>query len=154
MTASHPTAPLEKRILGSFLSALVGWIALMVDIATTTKPNTSPYLADMIGEFWGGVGMIEYLASILIFGIWLVVILPLYLLVPLSSSFWKWPICTICGAVGGATIMLIISRAVLSSSESWNEHLRLCIFAAGVGWLICLFASLTRRYFNTTRQKK
>ena len=44
--------------------------------------------------------------------------------------------------------MLIISRALLSSSEPWADYVRPCIVAAGVGWITCLFASLTRPYFQ------
>jgi hypothetical protein len=107
----------------------------------------------MIGEFWAGVGMIEYLASIMIFGAWVVGFLPLYLLVPLRSPLWKWPICTICGAIGGAALMLIIGRALLSSNEPWADYVRPSIVAAGVGWITCLFASLTRRYFQYSTRK-
>jgi len=88
--------------------------------------------------------MIEYLASILMFCVWLVVILPFYFLIPLRSPLWRWPICTICGAIGGATIILVISP----SAETWNDCVRPCIVAAGVGWITCLFASLTRPYFE------
>jgi hypothetical protein len=139
-----------RRILGSFLSALMGWIVLVIYIGSTVKmnPNMSP---DMVGEFSAGFGMIDYLASILMFGAWLVIILPLYLLVPLRSPLWRWPICTICGAIGGAAFLIVIGRLLLSSTEPWNDYIRPCIVAAGVGWITCLFASLTRGYFNTPK---
>jgi hypothetical protein len=108
----------------------------------------------MVGEFLAGVGMIEYMASIMIFCVWLVVGMPLYLLIPIRSPLWRWPICTICGAIGGAAIMLVVGRAVLSSSEPWGDYVRPSIVAAGVGWITCFFASLTRRYFQLAIKKR
>jgi len=145
--ASRTIAPLSRRVLGSFLSALAGWIALVSLILSTAKPDSN-VSSDMLGEFWGGVGLAIYLASLLMFLTWIFAILPLYLIVPLSSHLWRWYSCTICGAVGGAVIMLVVSCALLSSSESLHDCVRPCLVAAGVGWITCSFASITRQYFQ------
>lgn len=151
--ASPEKAPLWRRILGSFLSVFVGWIVLMIYIQGTTKPNPEISVGDMIAEFWAGVGMIESLASITMFLTWLVGFLPLYLLIPLHSTLWRWPICTICGAFAGASLMLIISLALSSSGEPWADLVRPSIIAAGIGWITCLFASLTRHHFQYSTKK-
>ncbi len=83
-------------------------------------------------------------AGVFIFGTWLVVLMPLYTLIPLNSIFWRWPICTTCGTIAGATIMFLICRLTSPQAE-WQEY---TILAAIVGGVTCLFGSLTRHRFH------
>ena len=144
-----PSSGSSKRpILGSFLSALAGWIALMLVTITFNSVRyfrSSPKLksADWVNTpgFYAFFGAI---AGVFIFGTWLVVLIPLYSRIPLNSILWRWPICTACGTVAGAAIMFLICR-VTSPQAEWQDYTML---AGIVGAFTCLFASLTRRRFR------
>jgi hypothetical protein len=139
------TAPLRRRILGSFLSALVGWAALMGVILSHTHFHSPP------GEWWDTPGFYAFYAAIagtFIFGTWLVILIPLYLLVPLRSPLWHWLVCTICGVLSGALIMFVICRVSSPQAVDWPSYV---VLAAIVGGVTCLFASLTRRRFQYDR---
>ena len=79
----------------------------------------------------------------IIFIVWLVVLVPLYMLIPLSSILWRWPICTGCGALAGAAIMVAVDVVILRTPLN-----NLIVTAAVVGGTTCLFGSLTRDYFH------
>jgi hypothetical protein len=102
----------------------------------------------MMGEYWAGVGIGLALASILVFGTWLVALLPSYLLVPLDSPLWNWPICTMCGALSGAMIMYMVGCFFLWGIVQPQDYIGPCSIAAAAGGITCLFASLTRGYFQ------
>jgi hypothetical protein len=60
---------------------------------------------------WGTVIAFAVASAQFIFGTWLVLLLPLYLFVPFRSILWRWPICTLCGALGGAFVQFSWSEA-------------------------------------------
>ena len=117
-------ASLRQEIVGSFLSAAVGWVASFCLLL-------HPAYVAIAGAF--------------ILVAWLVVFLPLYLLVPLRSPLWWWPVCTTCGSVSGAAIMLGFYRLVSPLPLHWDYPVTV---AAVVGGVTCLFASLTRHRFH------
>jgi hypothetical protein len=80
--------------------------------------------------------------------VWLIVLIPLYLFVPLSSPLWHWPICMLCGAVAGFLIMAGVFLA-FPGDGSWSSGAwEFCGIAALVGGAICLVGSLTRHLFK------
>jgi hypothetical protein len=84
------------------------------------------------------------IAGLFIFGTWIVVLIPLYLLIPLNSILWRWPICATCGSIAGGMIMFL-SIQTTSPQARWQEY---TILAAIVGAVASLFASLTRHRFR------
>ena len=147
--AAQEAAPLWCRILGSFLAAFVGWaplVLLSVIIGLIDWPHTS-----ITG--WGSTIAFAYIFGKFVFGTWLLVLLPLYLLVPLQSVLWRWPVCTLCGAFCGALILFVywrLLRLPLRASEIRGEIPSLFV-AAFVGATTCLFGSLTAPRFHFTR---
>jgi hypothetical protein len=133
-------APLWRRILGSFLSAFIGWLALVFVILAWSLLNifAAPSIPNLIRfNLVSGV-----VAGTLIFATWLIALVPLYLLVPLQSILWRWPICTICGSASGAAIVLAFGPQVPSIYM---------MLSALVGGVTCLFASLTKFRFQCVR---
>jgi hypothetical protein len=146
MTDQRVTTPLLRRIYGSFLSALVGWIASMIIIGGfLLYESNGP--SDFGWYFFVGV-----IPGVVIFGTWIVALIPLYLFVPLNSILWRWPVCAICGTIAAAIIFDVLGR-ITSSPQSysplpdWSELLA-CIPAAAIGGITCLFGSLTKNRFQ------
>ena len=117
---------LRREIIGSFLSVTAGWVA-----------SFPLLLYPPVIAIAGGFILVAYVTFFL----------PIYLLVPTRSPFWRWPVCTSCGVVSGAAIMLGFYRIVAQSPEivRWDYFVTV---AAVVGGVTCLFASLTRYRFH------
>ena len=137
-----PRATLGKRFLGSFLSALVGWITATIVLFAYTcamepQHSTSSYL--------NGFLSFAIVTGAFVFSTWLVALLPLYLFLPLRSPLWHWPTCTLCGGLAGGAIMLIFLWPTKSNSFP------LVIFAALSGATTCFFGSVTASHFQYDR---
>ena len=132
--SSAATAPLRRRVLGSFLSALVGWAALNLFVAGSLIVGGNATRGQ-----WVGASFVAVYSAALVFGTWLLALLPLYLVVPPHSPLWRWPICTCCGALAGAAIMFAFS------GRPPHDDILLAAITAGI---TCLFGSLTAHRFQ------
>ena len=142
-TAS-PKAPLKRRILGSALSALVGWLALNVFVVGVLALEALLRAQPSTNVWWLGAAFIAPYSAVFVFATWLVLFLPLYLLVPSHSAFWWWPICTLCGAIAGALMMFGFYGPNSPDSHSTS----MIVLAAATGAVTCLFGALTARRFH------
>ena len=97
-------APLRRRLLGSALSALVGWLTLNVILfgylGFSQRFNSSR-------NDWQGVAIIAVASAAFVAATWLLALVPLYLFVPLRFGLWRWYVCTPCGVVAGVVIMVL-----------------------------------------------
>ena len=138
---SDQPAPLRRRILGSFLSALVGLGVLVVTY----------YICAVAAHQSAGVGIL-ILAAIFggafVFATWLVLLLPLYLFVPRTSLLWRWPVCTVCGALAGPAIVFACYG---QDSFRRSDFPTLMLLGTVTGAATCLFGSLTARFFRNER---
>jgi hypothetical protein len=141
-------APKERSVLGSFLSALAGWVTVMVVeviFTSVTYWHSDPNLKSV--AWWYSPGFYAAFgaaAGAFIFGTWLVLLVPLYLLIPARSVLWYWPVSTACGAMSGAMIMFVFCH-LNSPQADWKGPI---LLAAIAGAATCLFASLTRKRFH------
>jgi ABC-type uncharacterized transport system permease subunit len=140
MTEPKQQSKVSRRILGSFLSTLSGWFALNGFISVSTIMNHQES-----SDWWYFPIAFAIYSAMFIFGTWLLVLLPLYLLVPLRSSLWRWYICTPCGVASGAAIMFAFTRYTSPQATDWPVYV---ILAAIVGGITCLFGSLTSHRFH------
>jgi len=137
-------APLRRRILGSALSAAVGWLALnifvlgVLAIEALQREQPSNY------SWWLGSAFIAPYSALFVFGTWLVLLIPLYLLIPLRSVLWRWPVCTFCGAIAGGLIM----SAFYGSNSPDSGSTMMIVLASATGAVTCLFGALTARRFH------
>jgi hypothetical protein len=144
----HSTALKGQLLLGSFLSALAGWVSVMlieIIFSSITYWHSDSVLRST--AWWYSPGFYAVLGAVagaFIFGIWLVLLVPLYVLVPVRSVLWYWPVSTVCGTVSGATIMLVFCH-LNSPQADWKGPTLLAAIAGGIA---CLFASLTRKWFR------
>src|SRR5260370_30541600 len=95
------------QIFGTLVALFTGWCAGLMFVEATTVLEQLRYsdytwhavlIETPIGYAWA----LTYFTV----PVWLLLLVPLYLFVPSSSSLWRWPVCTICGAVAGYLIML------------------------------------------------
>ena len=131
-------APLRRRVFGSFLSALVGLSVLVV----------SYYICAVAANKSADIGTLIFVAvfgGAFVFATWLVLLLPLYLFVPRTSLFWRWPLCTVCGALAGAAIVCA------SYGQHRPDFPTLMLLGTVTGAATCLFGSLTARFFRDDR---
>ncbi|HVK59499.1 MAG TPA: hypothetical protein VM735_12015 [Candidatus Kapabacteria bacterium] len=140
---SAKRASASRRITGSFVSAAAGWVSLNV-IGTIIYLCTEPGLGRLLGPL-----LLAGYSAAFVFAAWVVALLPLYLLVPPSSVLWRWPVCTVCGALAGAGIMFVISRFIFPLSYFDAKSV---VVPAFVGAITCLFASLTAPFFRHDRK--
>jgi hypothetical protein len=143
------TAPNERPLLGSSLSALAGWVSVMlIEIisSSVTYRHLDPALRST--AWWynpGFYAVIGVVAGAFIFGTWLVLLVPVYVLVPARSVLWRWPVSSTCGVVSGAIIMWVFCH-LNSPQADWKGPTLLAAIAGGI---TCLFASLTRKWFRS-----
>jgi hypothetical protein len=82
--------------------------------------------------------------------VWLVVLVPLYVLIPADSILWRWPLCTALGAIGGL-VALVVGTWLLTRDffvEEWSFY----VMAAIVGSVTCLIGSLTKHWFKPSNK--
>lgn len=137
------TASLGRLIAGSALSALVGWFTLIVVLLGVTIYEGSQRTRSPRFE-WDGFAAVSVVAFAFVFATWLAALVPLYLLVPLRSPLWHWFVCTFCGAVAGALIMLGFYGFSLREPGSTS----MVVLAATTSAATCLFGALTAARFH------
>ena len=139
-------APFGRRLLGSALSAFVGWLTVNIFILIfgiiATRGISAP--GPSAHERWAGTAIVGLVSFVFIFGTWFVALIPLYLLVPLNSWLWRWYVCTACGAISGLMVIYVVNQLTTPQAH-WGFAGLLGAIAGGV---TCLFGSLTVRCFQ------
>lgn len=135
--------PTSERVLGSFLSAVAGWLAL------TLTQYAHSLFQPPDESYWWPLYPIFCIPFIVV--VWLVALLPLYLQVPAHSLLWRWPVCT----AGGATAGTLIALGVWCVLDPSSVTERFMDFLGASGWLggvcggaTCFFGSLTAQVFR------
>jgi hypothetical protein len=135
---------LRRRILGSPISAVSAWLALILLAAIygligSLFQTSGGYLQL---PWWIVPAMMSVYATAFVSSAWLIILLPLYLLAPRHSPFWRWPICTFCGALAGAGVMLCFQGLHYSLSSS-----AMLFVASFSGATTCLIGALLSDHF-------
>ena len=145
-----------KKLLGSFISVVVGWTAgviwfsawLAIVLFSSTYPNVKDSL------LW--LGVCAGFMWLFIIPSWLFVLVPFYFFVPRDSLWWKWPTGTFLGAMAGCLIMM--GYTIFRQWDVLAAPLTVLIGgpfeilpAALIGGVSFLTASLTANRFNLRR---
>lgn len=139
-------SPLQRRVFGSALSAFAGWFTLNAFLfvwafITRHEHHSNPPIPH---EWLTGPAFVAIYSAAFVFATWLVALLPLYIFVPRRSVLWRWPVCTLCGAVAGALIMF-----GFYGPNSPDDFSTVAILLASiVGGTTCLFGALTADRFH------
>jgi hypothetical protein len=143
------TRSIPKQLFGTLVAVLVGWLV------TLTFLEFSYFLDALrerrpldVGLVVGSTIATSWFMTYFVIPVWLFVLIPLYLFVPLSSPLWHWPICMVCGAAAGFLIMAGVFLAY-PGDGSWSYGAwEFCGVAALLGAATCLTGSLTRHVFR------
>jgi hypothetical protein len=126
--------PVSRLFRGSILAALFGWVsAHLLGLVWVILTHGVPTRTD-----WAALFVFPLYSVPFVLIVWLLALLPLYFMVPLHSILWRWPICTVCGALAGAVIMLPFGHPLSDFAG----------LAALIGGATCLFGSVSRNYFH------
>ncbi len=141
----------RSAVAGSSWAAFFGWLVLnIVPLAYfvfKTPMNEKGYI------------ILPVFSGLFVSVVWFAVLLPLYHEVPLTSPFWRWPICTLVGAISGWVVMDVffaISTPHVAGSSDWVRIIflnPLNWYAALCGGSIGLFGGLTAKYFYANRTR-
>jgi hypothetical protein len=129
-----------RQLLGTLVVVLGGWIAGVLSIAVVAYTGIGGSQRDSAFErtLFTSVAM-----WIFILPVWLVVLIPLYLFVPVSSLLWKPSVCTALGAVGG-----LASVAVYTDAAFDYYVTSFYVVSAIVGAATCFTGAVTHHYFK------
>ena len=132
---THKPRILHQAMI-SFGCVLLGWLAMCIFtiLRSLEYASTSPH--------WYAMPMTISLYSLpYVVATWLVLVFPIYCLVPYSSRFWFPPIGTLVFSVAGFLIMASITRF----SYMVPLYVRLWLLAAIVGAVTGLCCSIMQR---------
>jgi hypothetical protein len=140
---------IPKQVLGTAVAVLAGWVVTLMFLESTYFIDALRQRHPLnLGLVFGSTIATSWFAAYLIIPVWILVLIPLYLFMPLSCPLWHWPICTACGAVAGFLIMAAVFVA-FPGDGTWSYGAwEFCGIGALVGGAICLVGSLTRRVFK------
>ena len=122
------------KVVGSAVAAFVGGMTGVIA---------------MLLSSWQEWRVCSLMVGIFVVPVWLLVLLPLYVLLPSSSLLWRPTICTSLGAACGA-ILLTVYFAV-SRDTPFNLIWIFLPIAVVVGGVTSLVGSVTARYFRGPR---
>ena len=132
-------------MLRSFVSAVVGWIAAVLFFGSHFLITLGRSSVTGVFAFWR-------LAGVVIFAVWLVLLLPLYLLVPRRSLLWHPAACILGGGIAGALILAGVycwfgRVSHTPVTRSFAEAFQLPFFYAGplVGAITCATGCILKR---------
>jgi hypothetical protein len=126
-----------KRVIGSFVCMVFGWISLaVINAATGFMVQTTG------GDRRSLSGLILICSGFFVLPSWLLIFMPLYTFLPAKSRLWKWYLFMPVGALCGGVAICLIS---VFEFGFWLFHYTLP--AAIVGGVAGLCASLTKNWF-------
>jgi hypothetical protein len=129
-----------KKVIGSFISACVGWFTGVLAMGVFELASASS--RDHVWQFLANHAA---LAAAFVLPIWLLVLLPLYVLLPKDSALWRVPVCTALGVLSGVAVLAIcfaVTGVPLSLLWLFGSE------AGIIGGVTCLFGALTANRFH------
>ena len=138
---------IAKQIAGSIVAVLGGWLAALLfsELCGVVELMQQPHYI-VPAALWVSPIVESRFMAYFIVPVWLFVLAPLYLIIPIDSVLWRWPLCTALGVVGG--LVALIAGIWLATRDFFVETWSFYVMAAIVGGVTCLVGSLTRRWFK------
>ena len=132
---------------GSFLAVIVGWLAALVLLevvyvfTSIRERDDTSWIVLLAMPLWWSAAIWAFALPI-----WLFALLPLSLFLPSSSFLWRWPVCTVCGAIGGAIVVALVFPFLGQGipPEIWFFY----SLGAVVAGVTCLAGSLIRKHIE------
>src|SRR6266403_2447603 len=100
---------ITTQLLGTVVAVLGGWLAPFLFFGGVRLLGVSDGKQPLdVGILVDSTIATSIFMAWFIIPVWILVLIPLYLFVPLSSPLWRWPVCTACGATAGFLIMALV----------------------------------------------
>ena len=124
---------------------------LMKVIGSVVAPSIGVLIGvtAMLLAGWTDWRVCALMIGLFVIPVWLLVLLPLYVLLPRSSALWRPAICTGLGGLSGA-ILVTIYFAV-SPDAPFELVVLFLPFAVLIGSVICFVGATTARFFHGTQ---
>jgi hypothetical protein len=138
--ARRPLRRILHGAIGSLFSVAIGCLA---GAATMTTTNV------VMNSQWPTHGLVRGIATefeiigLFALPVWLVLLLPLYIMVPRSSRLWQPWLCSLVGAFCGGTIFILYLMTMPAPLESVWLFLPAAVVTGAV---TCLLGATTRRF--------
>ncbi len=141
--------PMGKRVLGSVVATLSGWVAGWITLEVLAC-WIDGYFRHWTSKFiWDSLEMLPFM-GIWILPVWAVILVPLYLFVPRGSLLWNPFVCVPLGALAGFLVMQTwFAIENYSPRHPIDLFVWLSIPAAVVGATTCLVGTQTYPRFNS-----
>ena len=137
-----------RALAGTALAVVSGWAAAVVFVALegfVTFPAAHRNEDTVVAALWKTPIAFGIFIWFFILPVWVLVLVPLYLLVPSTSVLWRRSVCTALGALAASAIMLALHVfGWFDRDELWF----FCATAAIVGAATCFVGSVTRDRFK------
>lgn len=125
----------KRKLLGSILSAFVGWAGTLV-VCVVPVIYYHGFISDL--------GRGALFLAVIFGGVWLIFLLPIYLLIPFHSLAWRWP----ASVAIGTTLATMLIWGVVHDAVTTTMHLvDYLIPGAIMGGVTALFSSVTAKSF-------
>jgi hypothetical protein len=132
--STPPPATILSKIIASSVAPLIGGIAGVVV---------------MLLFGWPDWRICAFMVGIFVVPVWLLVLLPLYVLLPRSSRLWRPGLCSALGAAAGA--ILITTYFAVSPDAPFELVVIFLPIAVLIGAVTAFIGAVTARYFHGTR---
>jgi hypothetical protein len=141
---------IPRQLFGTLVAVVAGWsVALLFVESKYALDALSQRQPIDVGLIYGSSIATSWIMAWFIIPVWLLVLIPLYFFIPLSSPLWHWPICTACGGAAGFLVMAAFFLA-FTGHDSWSSGVwEFCGIAALVGGGTCFVGSVTRHAFKS-----
>ena len=136
-----------RAFAGTTVAVLSGWAAGVLFVAlvgVVTFPAAHRTSGTVVAALWNTPFAFAIFMWFFILPVWVLALVPLYLLVPHSSLLWRTSLCTALGALAGVLIMLVLHGFGWFPSDFWI----FCGTAAVVGGVTCFVGSSTMQRFR------
>ncbi len=131
-----------KQVLGSFIAALTGWVGGVIS-ATLLLGVYGAYAAGRVRTdiFVAVPWLFLFYIGAFVVPVWLLALIPLYVLVPRSSALWRPYVCTALGVIAGLLIVAVVFPlpSPNTAKEIWVPY----TLGAIVGGITCFTGAVT-----------
>ena len=128
-----------RRAFWSFAVILGSWVAINLTFICLTASQGVNAIWRTVVLLTAGVSGMAMLTG------WLFTLLPLALILPKESTFWRWHTCAPIGAAAGAMFLLVAGPIFLQGTE---PHWLFSTVGAACGGFTGLIAAITRHRIN------
>lgn len=129
---------LLQKIAASIACSITGWLAMIAYLFISYFQH-----ADVSPRWFAMPLVIGYSSLVVIAGVWLLVVLPAFVIIRPSSWFWRFPVTPV--ILGSLGVLVVAFRTHFNYAYPWG---RFWLIAGIVGFATGLAASVFQRHLH------